>query len=164
MYDQNRICELLSDSLTGAIVPVNTLPSNPTLALLLLQASAEFDSAALVANRYNQTDIYNASQNSTSSTGALIQRIVGDIAFGLLVMRRGLSTEETDALAPMYRQAQAMLRDISLGKRILNLGLDSAAGLPSKTILGLDLNLSCNAISSKHRIWGWPNTGRGGQW
>jgi len=170
-YDVNRICQLLSDDLAGAPIDQATLPTNPTLNAIIAEASAMFDSAALVDNRYQTSDLASAAITYTGTTGAvgaLIRRTVGNLTWGLLNARRGLSEQELSELAPLYNDALSFLEEMRRGERVLNIDGGPAAGLPGIAQLGSNYNCSYALIANKSRLWmsffggQWPNNGGGG--
>lgn len=129
-YDVRVICDYLSD--TG--VPVIDLETNPfqpgdldnnaTLLRILTQATQKLKMAVRQSNRYTlaMLDAMYADVDTPTSAGRQdeISRLVADLAYGLLISRRGLSLEEVTKLAPNYQEALDRLEALKKNQEIFD--------------------------------------------
>lgn len=124
-YDIRRIGDLVSD--TGDRDPAPL--TSPVLAACLDDASGHIDSACRVGGRYATSEL-------TAMTGygaSLLVRLTCDIAYGLLVARRGYSATDQQAMAPNYKPALDMLELVRKGERVFDVfnGGDPDEGSPT---------------------------------
>lgn len=136
-YDSRRVRELLSD--TGTPVPLADLEDNETLLALLEDASHRLKMAVRQSNRYSIDFLWyiyngNPDYDDNPDPGSdedtrkhEIIRIVADLAFGMLMARRGLAQKELFELAPMYKDALDMLEALKRGERIFDDWNDTTA-------------------------------------
>lgn len=153
-YDKRRIAQLLSD--TGTPITAAALTSDATLAQILEEASGYVSAACRVGQRYLAASLDTCAAASTPS-GNLLRRITGDLAFGLLVARRGLSMDELYKQAPFYQMAMGYLEQLRLGERLFDIDTTAQAGVPDVAVLGSANDAGAfnpKSISSKTRIWG----------
>jgi hypothetical protein len=128
-YDNRRIRELLSDS--GTPVAQSDLASNTTLAQLLSEASELVQAAVSVRKKYTHAELLAMSASATH--GFLLRRLTADLAYGLLVARRGTPAADLARIAPQWTWAQGVLADLRLGEMVFPLESDEShpeAGLP----------------------------------
>lgn len=137
-YDVRRVGDWLKDDNTRATAadianPVTT--AGAIVALALEEASELIVAAGAVGKRYTRADLAGLVANTTATpSGYLLQRLTADLAFGLLVKRRALPHEETEALGPAYGEALAYLEALRRGDRIFFDVADvPEAGLPDHT-------------------------------
>jgi phage gp36-like protein len=143
-YDSRRVGALCSD--TGSQVTASALLTDPVLAELLEDASGMIDSALLRGGRYTQSDLVAL----TGMDAKLLQRLVCDIAYGLLVSRRGYTAQELQANAPGYVSALAMLDRLAAGEAVFNVEENVLAGKPKRVVLSKNRQL----ISGASRLYG----------
>ena len=127
-YDTRRVRDLLSDS--GTPVAANDVATDPNLLQILAEASEEVAAAALVSKRYTTAQLTAMAASSTS--GFLLRRLTADLAFSLLVARRGQGAADIERLCPRHREAQRQLEQLRLGVALFPLIDDThaEAGLP----------------------------------
>ena len=165
-YDVRRVSDLVRDD---GVRPTttSTVATNVNLLAALDDASAEVDAAAFVGQRYTKLRLLdlvsvNVSGVLVNTGGFLLIRLVANIAYANLVTRRGLAATETSALAPMYNEAQQMLKMIRSGERIFDTsdGGNADAGLmQTVSLVGTD---SSNMLNTSFRFFGAiPNNGYG---
>lgn len=98
-------------------------------------------SGALIAaikrgNRYSDDDISLLSGPSLS----FLKRVVCDLSFAYLVMRRGYGADEVTAQAPGFKSAQEILKKLQDGELVFDLANQRSAGTPSFTINTYSVN------------------------
>lgn len=152
-YDRTRVCELLANGGDDPIA-VSALSTNEKLADFLEAASGLIDSACLVAERYSPESLQTLADDDDSRSGALLRRIAGDLAYGMLIASRGLSLAEVTQQAPMYAMALSFLESLRLGERLFPIDETEAAGLPDVVKVGSTLDTAGTSINSKTRLWG----------
>jgi len=112
-FDKRRVRELLSDSGT----PLDgDYSANEVLVQLLHEASDVLRSAVQLRGKYSNAELYALSQSTAQ--GFLVRRLVADLAFGLLNMRRGVSQQSVAQTSPGWLQAQQMLAQLRDGQMI----------------------------------------------
>lgn len=137
-----------------------TSPGGLVLKALLEEASEYVMGAAAVGARYSETDLR---PNSLvvppyPGGGALLTRIVCDIAMGLSLKRRGRAISDYKALSASYDEAMEYLELLRRGERIFfDIPDVPEAGLPTTAnmnpIPGIDPPL---LTQSACRYFGWP--------
>lgn len=138
-YDNNRLADLVVDGLPRP----SSLTGNAILTAMLMQASGMIDAACQRGQKYSQTDLLNVANGSDPlnpsismlTSQALMVRLTCDLAYGLLVGRRGYSAEDTAAEAPRYAEALKTLQALSGGDMIFVTAGTLAAGLPNSQIV-----------------------------
>jgi hypothetical protein len=128
-YDVRRLKELCSDS--GTPVATGDLSADPVLSHALNRATEMVLSAARVGEEYTEEDLQELADSSTA--GYDLRGLVCDLAYGLLVMRRGTGAADMDRLSPAFGAAQRTLQAISDGSRIFSRidgGQHADAGTP----------------------------------
>jgi hypothetical protein len=126
-YDARRVGDLLSDS--GEAIATGDLPSNGVLTELLGDASSLILSAASVANRYTPADLAGFLETNHPARRLLI-RLVADLAFGLLLKRRGYDAAAISSMAPGYLEGLQTLDLIRKGERIFPAEAFAVEGTP----------------------------------
>lgn len=147
-YDARRIADLVSDSGTRTLAP----QSSPVLLACLDDASGEVDAACRVAQRYTSADL----SGLTGNANALLVRLVCDLAYGMLVARRGYAANDNAVMAPREKIAFDMLEALRRGERIFS-GEDQAeAGVNVVTLrtttTGRDSGT--DLVGRSQRLWG----------
>jgi phage gp36-like protein len=153
-YDSRRVGQLLNDN--DEQMFSSQILNSTVLAELLRQATKMIDSACAVGARYDPTEL--ASLALDTDAGGFIRRVCADIAFGLLVKRRGYSLSETQDLAAGYTEAMGFLDQLRLGERIFDLPGVPEAGLPDVARLGI--NSTGTSVARNSRFFGITPTTR----
>ena len=138
-YDNNRLADLVTD---GGSRPAS-LTGNTILTAMLQQASGMIDAACQRGQKYSQTDLLNIAsgfdplnvQINMQTSQALMVRLTCDLAYGLLIGRRGYSAEDSAAEAPRYAEALKQLDNLAHGDWIFVTAGALAAGLPQSQIV-----------------------------
>lgn len=112
-YDSRRVGDLVSDSGARDANPA----ASPVLAACLDDASGMIDLACMVGGRYTPTTLAAMTGNSSKA----LVRLACDLAYGLLVARRGYSSTDQKTMAPQYDQAQNTLELLRKGERVFDI-------------------------------------------
>lgn len=159
-YDKRRIKQLLSDS--GTPVSEGDLLEDDTLKQLLCEASEILLSACIVGRKYDEDwleDVaWTMDADGKPKRGFLLRRIVCDLAYGLLVSRRGQAASDISALAPRYIEALRLLAEVREGVLVFG-GINDdlthpEAGLPACADLTLNSAYPQNLPSTNVRLFG----------
>jgi hypothetical protein len=114
-YDQRRIGELASD--TGTPIAPSAFSTNPVLLYTLARATEIVLMNARLGKRYTEAELLALAQDTLSQgIGAELRGLTCDLAFGLLVMRRGTGANDLQRLSPAFAQAQQTLRLLAQGE------------------------------------------------
>lgn len=143
-YDVRRLGELVKDD--GTRATPTQLNSDITLQAMLDDASGLIDSAILIGHRYDPADL----ALMTGTAKAVLVRLCSDLAYGLLVMRRGYSEQEATRLAPGFGLALKMLDRLRTGEMIFNISSAIEAGHAVRTVWSKNITL----VSSALRLFG----------
>lgn len=138
-YDERRLGQLVLDD--GTMATSAQLETDTVLSEMLEDATALIDAFATRGGRYTQAEL-------TALTGSplkLLKRLTCDLAYGLLVQRRGYTASETDAMAPGFSRAIALLDKLGEGALIFATENAVAAGKPTRTVLSKDIELISDA-------------------
>lgn len=125
-YDARRVSDLVSDTGSRSVYP----DQSPVVAAVLDDASGMVESACRASQRYTANDL----QALTGNTSALLKRLVCDLAFGLLVARRGYSSQDQRVMAPQTEAANGMLEMLRRGERIFSDQDNADAGVNVVTL------------------------------
>ncbi len=133
-YDARVVGDLVSD--TDVQADPNELTTNAVLLQMLADASGDIESALLVGERYSLENLqaYNATTNPsglTENSLALLQRMTCDIAYALLLRRRG--TVDPDRHAAVLDLAEKYLKDLRSGAAVFGIQAQEEAGRASYT-------------------------------
>lgn len=149
--DARRLGDLVSD--TGVRVSSASLLTDPVLQAALDDAQALIDAAILRGQRYLPAELLALLPPATpTSSYQLLIRLNCDLAYGLLVGRRGYSRSDTLNQAPGYEEALGMVEALADGQRIFPdiTGVPQAGvGLPAVT-----LSQNVALVSSLTRVFG----------
>jgi phage gp36-like protein len=143
-YDARRLGQLVRDDGTKA-TPAELL-SDDNLAAVLDDASGMIDAAVLRGGRYESSDL----TDLTGQSEAYLVRLCCDLAYGLLVERRGFSQGEAQVSAGGYTRALQTLDQLAEGQRVFNVDKAIQAGKPRRAVIDKKLQL----ISSTRRLFG----------
>ena len=116
--DVRKLGQLVRDNNSQATAA--ELLSDQVIADALEDASAQIRSAALVADKYQQSDL----DQLAADSDAFLVRLTCDLAMGYLMSRRYL----TEELPPDVVNAQQWLALLRLGERIFNVAANRTAG------------------------------------
>jgi phage gp36-like protein len=117
-FDARTTGDLCSDD--GNRVPPALLLTDPNLLAALSDASGVINSAIFQGNRYQASDIAQLTDVDLS----LLIRLCCNLAFGLLMMRRGNDVTGV----PQYQEALRVLEQLKKGERIFNIQSAKDAG------------------------------------
>lgn len=154
-YDSRRVAELNSD--TGSpLTPGDPVLITTPVGAAIYDASAMVDSALQSGRRYTRDVLDALIADPDPSKGAPIVRVVCDIAYARLLMRRGIPAKEIDELAPGYKDALAWVHGLATGETVLDVDSNLAAGLPQAALDDIyDPNLTSN-WNMQFGWWGPP--------
>lgn len=155
-YDARRLGDLVHDD--GTRASPSSLLSDPNLQAALDDASGMLDSAIQRGQKYTPLDISNllaAAGNPASpyyNSYKLLVRVCCDLAYGLLVGRRGFNSTDTRAQSPRYVEALRQLQMIEDGEWIfLTDGGHAASGVDVSQV---PLTTAVPLLSSIRRVFG----------
>lgn len=143
-YDRRRVGELCRDNNTSATTGEIVSPDAVVLAMLN-DASGMIDSAVRAGRRYSTSDLAALPTNSNY----LLVRLCCDLAYGLLVARRGYNATDQFAMSPLYTAALQTLEQLRNGERVFVTDGAMDAGLPTTAVIGRDIN-HITAEASRH--------------
>lgn len=127
-YDARRVGELVKDDATRA-TPAELL-SDTTLQAMLDDAASMIDAACLSGKRYTLTEL----AALTGSDAYLLIRLNCDLAWGLLLLRRGGTSQDITSLAPGYAYAMSIVDKLWNGEWVFNVDNVPEAGLPEGNV------------------------------
>lgn len=133
-YDVRLVGQYASDS--GTPLDAAGVAASTAVSDILADAAEEIAAACRVAGRYTRAYLDGIAADSATTVGHLLKRLNADLAFGLLVARRGYGASEFAQLAPRYAPAQILLQQLRDGKRIFDSDSHAAAGLPDSVSAG----------------------------
>jgi hypothetical protein len=113
-YDSRRVRELCSD--TGTPIGTGDVATDPVLLVMLARATEMILSHARKGNRYSEEELQTLADSATA--GYDVTGLTCDLAFGYLVMRRGIGMADVDRLSPQYRMGLQRLEQLANGEEI----------------------------------------------
>lgn len=119
-YDARILGDLVNDN--NISVDATSLLTNLNLQAALDDASGQVNSAVLVANKYSPAEL----QALDGIDREYLVRLVCNLAYGLLVMRRGLPSDKL----PQYDEALETLKLLRSGERVFAVLANQDAGNP----------------------------------
>lgn len=138
-YDLRRIADLVLD--TDQRATAEELAGNSTAGLVvqtaLSDASGMINSAILAGNRYLLVDL----QNMTADSKGFLKRICCDIAYGLLISRRGYGGADLDAMTSRAKESEAVLELLRTGERVFEIEKNENAEIPQQAQISKAINL-----------------------
>ena len=132
-YDSRRLSELNSDTGTP-VTPTDPVSFSTPVGASLIDASELVLTALQQGNRYTRADLEELVADYPDSRAAPVIRVVCDIAFARLLMRRGLPVAEIDRQCPGYKDALAWVELLRQGKNILYIESALDSQLPESTM------------------------------
>lgn len=134
-YDPRRVGSLVSDNDTR--VPQATMEAgDDILDAILADAESFINSALHASDRYEETDL----AALTGDDLAILKRLNADIAYGLLIQRRGHVGSVLETEAPGYSFAMQFLQMLRTGERVLNIATAKRAGNPTNQKLSTKID------------------------
>lgn len=121
-YDVNRLGQLVADD--GIQRTSAQLLSDDVLAEMLADAASLINASLMAGGRYAIADL----QSLTGTDAGLLVRLNADLAYGLLLQRRGYPLDQLKSIAPGYLQAFQWLDRLADGQMIFNIEAVKDAG------------------------------------
>lgn len=148
-YDKRRVLQMASDD--NDVPALETDLSNSATDAYqfvnnaILSASADLDMHCQQGKRYTRANLEQAiaDANASPTSSGLVKRaqavkqLVADLAYGLILSRRGMSSERVMSMAPRYEAAEAALEKLALGITVFDLDANINAGVPTTALIGL---------------------------
>jgi len=141
-FDSRVIGQLVSDDGTE----VSTLGTNAIVQQALEDASGQIRSAALVGNKYTESELDTLAANND----AFLVRLTCALALGFLRARRNIGSEQPN---PIVEQAENWLALLRLGERILNVQDNADAGNIQYSTISLAQRQETNLIADSYRFF-----------
>jgi phage gp36-like protein len=138
-YDANRVGDLVTDD--GLRVLPNALLTNSVLQAMLDDASAWLEAAVRAGNKYTVADL----SGLAAAGNTLVVRLVCDLAYGMLLQRRGLPPGEA------HDRALVMLEKIASGQQVFPTQAAVEAGTVETPVV---LSKRMRLLSSVDRYFG----------
>lgn len=146
-YDLNRILDLATDDGEKALEADLSDDSSDAYRIVLTQirrAASDLDSHCQQGKRYTRAvleQIIADAQAAPANEGlqkraAIIRSLVADLAFGMLVSRRGHSADTLQKLAPRYESALITLERLAQGVLVFDIDGAIQRGAPSTVRIG----------------------------
>jgi len=143
-YDLRRIGDLVLD--TDQRATAEELAGNSTAGLVvqtaLSDASGMINSAILAGNRYLLADLLDMTEDSKG----YLKRICCDLAYGLLISRRGYGGDDLDAMTSRSKESEAILELLRTGERVFQIEKNENAELPQQAQISRTINLFSNEL------------------
>lgn len=167
-YDTDRVLDLVSDTALGAPrATVADLSASGSAAyrraLAIIQSAAgDVDSHCQMGKRYTRenletivNDYWDAPADQAKAKRArILQQIVADLTFGLLLSRRGYTGDQLRQQAPRYEEALKTLDRLAQGIQVFDLDANVNASVPVRVSIGL----TSYRPSLDNAMFGiWPN-------
>lgn len=153
-YDRSRVLELTADDTDGTGTPAtaadlsNTASAPYAIAInAIYTAASTLDSHCQLGKRYARADLetiisaYLADSTNVAKRkrAALIQQVVADLAFGVLMSRRGFTADQMKEMAPRYEEALLVLEKLAAGMLVFDLDANLNASVPRSVTIGLNV-------------------------
>lgn len=146
-YDSRRILDLASD--TGEPAVIADLSDDGTaaygfVASAIRTAAGMLDSHCQMGKRYTRAvleaiitaALAAPADEAKQKRAAMIRQMVADLAYGVMLGRRGYSADATKNLAPRYDEALATLERLAQGLQVFDLDVNIDAGRPRAVRIG----------------------------
>lgn len=140
-YDVKRLGALINDDNT--LTAASGLPKSDVLQAMLDDGAGMIEAATTTGGRYSIADL----NTLTGVSQAFLIRLNCDLAFGLLVGRRGFSAIDANQMAPAYQGALKLLDALREGQWIFPTDAAIAAGKPVRVQLSTNVTLTSGAAS-----------------
>lgn len=143
-YDLRRIADLVLD--TDQRATAEELAGNTTAGLVvqtaLSDASGMINSSILAGGRYKLEDL----QAMTIDSKGYLKRLCCDIAYGLLISRRGYGGADLDAMTSRSKESEAVLESLRTGERVFEIEKNEQASTPQQAQVSKTINLFSNEL------------------
>ena len=162
-YDKRRVLDLASD--TGATAVIADLSSSGSaaygfVAAAIRTAAGMLDSHCQMGKRYTRSvleaiitaALAAPADEAKMKRAAMIRQMVADLAYGVMLGRRGYSADATKNLAPRYEEALATLERLAQGLQVFDLDANIEAGRPHAVRIGR-LSYRPGAFNRLFGIW-----------
>ena len=147
IYDSRRVLQLASDSGATAVIADLSNTASDAYAKVMSAirfAASELDSHCQQGKRYTRSTLEGIiadalaapSDEGKQKRAALIKQIVADLAFGVLLSRRGYVDETLNQMAPRYNVALQMLERLAQGIQIFDTDDAINRGVPASVMIG----------------------------
>lgn len=143
-YDQRIVADMLGDD--GNPVSTVGLSTNTRLVMLLKQASGRLEASCAMGERYRPADL----QALTGNAHEFLAGLVADLAYGLVMSRRGMFEEAP----PRVKDAEATLARLSEGALIFPTIQAEQAGHVSNRQITTAQRDALGLISGNDRYFG----------
>jgi phage gp36-like protein len=143
-YDLRRIGDLVLDTdqrATEAELTGNGL-AGVVVQTALSDASGMINCAILAGERYLLADLRDMAPDSK----AYLNRICCDIAYGLLISRRGYGGADLDAMTSRAKESEAALEQFRNGDRVFDIEKNEQASLPQQAQVSRKISLFSNEL------------------
>ncbi len=149
-YDSRRVLQLASDDTTvpATLADLSNTGSTPYAIVrnCIESAASEVDTHCQQGKRYTRAVLefmisdwlLYPTDTAKQKRAAVLRQLVADLAFGLLISRRGMSAKALSQLCPRYEEAQATLEKLALGVQVFDIDSAIDAGVPQFTALNLN--------------------------
>lgn len=146
-YDQRRVLQLASDTGSSAVIADLSNPASKpylTVQSAIRSAASDIDSHCQQGKQYTRdilegfiTDAAaNPSDEAKQKRVAILKQLCADLAFGILMSRRGYTAETLDQLAPRYDTALQTLERLKVGAQIFDTDAATSRGVPALVGIG----------------------------
>ena len=143
-YDQRIVADMLGDD--GNPVSLTGLSTNTRLVMFLKQASGRVEASCAMGERYRPADL----QALTGNAHEFLAGLVADIAYGLVMSRRGIFEQAP----PHVKEAEETLARLSAGALIFPTTEAEKAGHVSNRNVTQAQRDSLGLISGNARYFG----------
>lgn len=132
-YDVRRVGDLVKDDDTRATSQdlLGSTSANAVVTTALADATGTINSAILAGKRYLLEDLLGMSSESKS----LLARLCCDLAYALLLGRRGYGSTDLDAMAARASASEDLLEKLRSGERVFETDKHTNAGLPNQAVV-----------------------------
>jgi phage gp36-like protein len=138
-YDLRRIGDLVLD--TDQRATAEELAGNSTAGVVvqtaLSDASGMINSAILAGGRYKLEDLL----AMTTDSKAYLKRLCCDLAYGLLISRRGYGGADLDAMTSRSKESEAILELLRTGERMFEIEKNEQASTPQQAQISKNIAL-----------------------
>jgi phage gp36-like protein len=141
--DSRVLGDLVSDS--NVRVDPTSLLTDANIQAALDDASGLINSAVLVSEKYQPSDL----AGLTGVDQAYLLRLTCNLAYGLLVLRRGQSVEKLE----QYQEALKTLEMLRSGERVFAVAANEEAGLPQAQFPSAAVYQNLDLMRDKSKVF-----------
>lgn len=146
-YDSRRVLQLASDSDEDASLMDLSSPVSPAFQIVnncITVACSEIDTHCQIGRIYTRQQLEQIITDANDSPNdivkqkrvGLLRQLTADLAFGLLVSRRGYSAETLREMAPRYEAALNTLERLAAGMQVFDLEDQLQRQVPARVAIG----------------------------